>query len=117
MNSDRFVEFLERLLHERERPVFLITDNHSAHVSKKTRDFVESTNGRLKLFTLPPYSPELNPDEQVWNHVKNHNVGKQKLNGMDDLKEKTRKALDALRRTPQTIRNFFKNPQCSYALE
>jgi transposase len=117
MNSDRFIEFLKRLFHERERPVFLIADNHSAHVSKKTRDFVESTNGRLKLFTLPPYSPELNPNEQVWNHVKNHTVGKQKLNGMDDLKEKTRKALEALQRTPRTIRNFFKKPEAAYALE
>jgi len=117
MNSDRFTEFLKKLLHEKQRPVFLITDNHSAHVSKKTRDFVESTNGRLKLFTLPPYSPELNPDEQVWNHVKNHDVGKQKLDGMDDLKEKTRKALEALQRTPGIIRNFFKKPEAAYALE
>lgn len=69
MNSDLFIEFLQRLLHEKEKPIFLITDNHSAHLSKKTREFVESTNGRLKLFTLPPYSPELNPDEQVWNRL------------------------------------------------
>jgi transposase len=117
MNSDRFIEFLKKLLHEKDRPVFLITDNHSAHVSKKTRDFVESTNGRLELFTLPPYSPELNPDEQVWNHVKNHEVEKQKLNGMNDLEEKTRKALEAFQRTPRIIRNFFQKPEACYALE
>jgi transposase len=117
MNSDRFIEFLEELLRENEKPVFLITDNHSAHTSNKTIDFVESTNGRLRLFTLPPYAPELNPDEQVWNHLKNHRIAKQALDGMADLKEKTRKALDALQGTPQTIKIFFKKPEVAYVLE
>ena len=40
------------------------------------RDFVASQKGRLRLFFLPPYSPELNPDEQVWNYVKHHGIGK-----------------------------------------
>jgi|TARA_R110000851_G_scaffold263476_2_gene416020 transposase len=37
---------------------------------------VESLNGKLKLFFLPPYSPELNPDESVWGYIKYHHVGK-----------------------------------------
>lgn len=32
--------------------------------------FVEATEGRLKLLFLPPYSPEINPDELVWNNLK-----------------------------------------------
>jgi transposase len=38
--------------------------------------FVTSTNGRLKLFLLPAYSPELNPDEWVWKNVKHDRAGK-----------------------------------------
>ncbi|MEA3258455.1 MAG: transposase [Pseudomonadota bacterium] len=37
---------------------------------------MESLNGKLKLFFLPPYSPELNPDEFVWGYIKYHHVGK-----------------------------------------
>jgi transposase len=48
-------------------------------MAKKVRDFVESTGGRLRLFFLPPYSPELNPDERVWNDLKNNVVGRQSL--------------------------------------
>jgi transposase len=67
-----FIEFLKRLLHGAERPVFLLVDGHTVHHSKRVREFVEATEGRLKLFFLPAYSPELNPDELVWNHVKSH---------------------------------------------
>ena len=52
-----------------DRKIFLIVDRGSAHRARKTRDFVDSLDGALSLFFLPPYSPDLNPDELVWNHV------------------------------------------------
>ncbi|WP_131745823.1 transposase [Frankia sp. Cppng1_Ct_nod] len=42
--------------------IFLIVDGYRAHTAKATKKFVESTDDRIKLFYLPPYSPELNPD-------------------------------------------------------
>lgn len=48
----------------------LILDRHPVHHLKKVRDFAQSTQGRLKPFILPPYSPELNLNEQVWNYIK-----------------------------------------------
>lgn len=72
-----FIEFLRRLIDNHERPVFLIIDNHSTHRARIVKDFVENTSGRLRLFYLWSYSPELNPDERVWRHVKNHRVGRQ----------------------------------------
>jgi transposase len=33
------------------------------HRSKAVKQFAASTNGRLRLFFLPGYAPELNPDE------------------------------------------------------
>jgi transposase len=44
--------------------VFLIADGHPAYRGKKVKAFVESTEGKLRF--LPGYSPELNPDETVW---------------------------------------------------
>ena len=49
----------------------LIVDNHAGS-SREVGEFVQGTNGRLKLFFVPPYSPELKPDEHVWNYVKNY---------------------------------------------
>lgn len=72
-----FIEFLKRLTHKATRPVFLIVDNHSVHRSNEVREYVKSTDGKLRLFYLPPYSPGLNPDEHVWNYLKNHKIGRQ----------------------------------------
>lgn len=58
-----FVEFLKRLMVNADKPVFLIVDGHPAHKAKLVKNYVESLDGKLKLFYLPPYSPHLNPDE------------------------------------------------------
>jgi len=65
ITGDVFVDFLKRLIHNWPRPVFLIIDGHPVHKSVAVSRFVASTEGRLQLFYLPPYSPELNPDDQV----------------------------------------------------
>ena len=60
-----FIGFLKRLVHGARRPLFLIVDGHPAHRAKLVKAYVESLEGRLRLFFLPPYSPKLNPDELV----------------------------------------------------
>ena len=64
-----FVEFLKKLMHDAPGPVFLILDNLSVHKAPPVKEYVASQDGRLKLFFLPGYSPELNPDEWVWKNV------------------------------------------------
>jgi transposase len=61
--AEVFVDFLERLLRDADRPVFLIVDGHSIHKTRIVRELVAVQAGRLKLYFLPPYSPHLNPDE------------------------------------------------------
>ena len=85
MNSDKFIVFLQRLVHRAQRPIFLIVDRHPSHRSKKVCDFVRSTQGRLELFFLPAYAPELNPDQHVWNHLKNHGVGRRSIHSRSHL--------------------------------
>ena len=65
MNAELFIEFLEGLIQDEKRKVFLIVDNLSVHKSKTVRDWVSAHRDRIELFFLPPYSPELNPDEYV----------------------------------------------------
>jgi transposase len=115
VTSSVFIEFLKRLLHGAKRPIFLIVDGHPTHRSKMTKDFVESTEGKLRLFFLPAYSPDLNPDELVWNHVKNHRIGRAMIENKDDLIRAVRSALVSLSRTPEKIRSFFQKPTTAYA--
>ena len=110
-----FAEFLRRLLHNAADPVFLILDGHSIHRSRAVRDFVAGQEDRLRLFFLPPYSPELNPDEQVWNYVKHHGVGKAFLRSASDLCSFVLARLRSLQRLPWTVRMFFLTPDTRYA--
>jgi len=115
VNAGVFIEFLKRLISGGKRKVFLIVDGHPSHRAKKTKRFVESVKDRLALFFLPPYSPELNPDELVWNHVKNHRIGRMLIQGRDDLLSAVRSTLRSLSRTPEKIQGFFRKPSLSYA--
>lgn len=68
MNAGKFIDFLKRLMIGIDQPIFLIVDGHPSHRAKKVFEFIRKTNGMLRLYFLPPYSPELNPDELVWCH-------------------------------------------------
>ena len=115
VNSDVFIEFLKRLLSGAKCPIFLIVDRGPAHRSKKTQAFVETLGGRLKLFFLPPYSPDRNPDELVWKHLKHDTVGRMVVTGKADFKSKVISSMRSLQRNPEKICAFFQKPSLQYA--
>lgn len=117
VNAQRFIEFLCRLMHGVEQPIFLIVDGHPSHRARKTLEFVQSTKGRLRLFFLPPYSPELNADELVWNHLKTHGVGRRLVRARDELKALAISHLRSLQRKPARLRAFFQERHVRYAAE
>ena len=110
-----FREFLKRLMVNAERPIFLVVDGHPVHKAKLVRDYVEQQNGKLRLIHLPPYSPELNPDEQVWGYVKTR-VAKQLPENLVELKQFVIGVLRRLQKLPDIVRSFFKHPDCQYVL-
>lgn len=115
VNAAVFITFLKRLIHNSERPIFLIVDGHPSHRAKTVAKFVESLEGRLRLFFLPPYSPELNPDEYVWNDLKNNTVGRQFVSGLDALKRAVIGFLRFLQKTPERVRSYFRTDFTNYA--
>jgi transposase len=109
-----FREFLKRLMRGASKPIFLVVDGHSIHKARVVREFVERQAGRLKLFFLPPYAPQLNPDEQVWGNVKAR-VSKRLPKTMDELKGMLIGALRRLQKLPEIVKGFFRHPECRYA--
>lgn len=112
--SAQFIEFLKKLLHDDGGRVFLILDNSAVHKSKAVKKFVESTDGTLTLFFLPPYSPHLNPDEWVWNNVKTHRVGRSALLRGSELFDKAHHALSRLKENPLIVKGFFGDKNLAY---
>ncbi len=72
--SGDVIAFLEQILqHHKRRHVVVVMDKASSHTSKMTRAFVDGQR-RLHVFYLPSYSPDWNPDEKVWNHLKHQEL-------------------------------------------
>jgi transposase len=109
-----FRDFLKRLITGIERKVFLIVDGHPTHKAKLVKQFLADNANRIELFFLPPYSPELNPDELVWNNVKSR-VAKMAVMTKKDMKAAADSALRHLQKLPQLVVNFFRTPTCMYA--
>ena len=90
-----------------------MVDGHPIHKAKLVKEFVASTEGRLELCYLPPYSPQLNPDEQVWKNVKER-VAKQFPRDKYDMRKMLREALERLKQLPEIVRGFFRHPECGF---
>jgi len=115
VNADVFIEFLKRLMVGAKTKIFLIVDRGPAHIAKKTKAFVAGLGGTLQLFYLPPYSPDTNPDELVWKHLKADTVGRTSITSFADFKSKVKSSMLSLQRNPQKIRSFFQKPSLKYA--
>ena len=113
-NAATFTDFCKRLLHDAAGPVYLVVDGHPAHRAAVTKEFAASTDGRLRLFFLPGYSPELNPDEWVRKNVKHDRIGKTGVTSKQDLKSKAIGALRRLQKRPGLVRAFFADPHLRY---
>ncbi len=63
--------FLRHLLRQVRGHLIVLLDNGKTHRSDPVGELLAPTS-RLHLVPFPPYAPELNPDEGVWNHLKNN---------------------------------------------
>jgi transposase len=114
MSADLFVAMLKLIMDGRRRPLFLILDSLPAHKAKVVLDYVKETNGKLKLFFLPGYAPELNPDELVWSHMKRTGTAKRPLASSESLQDRVEADLFKIKTNRRLVRSFFKAPDVSY---
>jgi transposase len=115
VNANVFIEFLKRLVKNAEHEIFLIVDRGPAHRAKKVSAFVQTLTGKLRLFFLPPYSPDRNPDELVWKHLKADTVGRMVVTSKDDFAKKVCRAMRELQNDARKVASFFQKPSLRYA--
>jgi transposase len=117
VGAARFIEFIKRLVHGSDRKIFLIVDGHPSHKAHKVSTFIESKpiKKRFRLFFLPPYSPELNPDERVWNDLKNGAIGRQAITNPNQLHRAVVSHLRFIQKSPDRVRSYFEGDTTKYA--
>jgi len=76
-------------------------------------DYVKSTKEKLELFYIPPYAPQLNPDEQVWKNVKGQ-AAKRCPFDVREMRRFLRNVFEDLKQTPEVVMGFFRHPDCGF---
>ena len=110
-----FLKFLQRLLRQIRRKIFLIVDGHPVHRSRVAKSWLAKNEHRLRVFFLPGYSPELNPDELLNQDVKSNAVGRKPPADVFDLMTNVRGFMLSKQRMPEAVRSYFQGCHVSYA--
>ena len=116
LNAALFLVMLKDLMRGRKQPVLLVVDGLPAHKAKSVAKYVQSTKGRLELHFLPPYAPDLNPDEFAWSHLKKNGISKKPLRKNEALRQRVEQDLAAIKQDRGLVRSFFEAPSVSYAI-
>ena len=94
--------------------MFLIVDKHRAHKSKQVQQWLTNNEKAIRVFYLPSYCPELNPDEFLNQDVKSH-LGKKRLKNKAEMIKSLNSHLKMRQKQPEVIQNFIKGCHPKYA--
>jgi transposase len=115
MSPELLIEFMRRLIRDAGRKVMLILDNLNVHKAKKVRSWLEERLGSIEVFFLPPYSPELNPDEYLNGDLKRAVQQDVPPKDAGELRQTARKHLRKIQRAKHRVQRYFVHPNIRYA--
>jgi transposase len=115
VNAPAFIRFLQRLIRDARRKVVLILDRLQAHRARLTRGWLAQHRSEIEVHYLPPYSPELNPDEGVNADLKQAVPRRAPARSQQQLKRATISHMRSLSNRPKRIRAIFRHQQFRYA--
>lgn len=105
--SDEVIEFLGQMLqHHKRRHLVVVMDQAPPHTSRKTMTFIDQQR-RLHVYYLPKYSPDWNPDEKVWNHLKHEELKSHQAKTKEELKSLAQDKLENMSLNPSLLRGIF----------
>ena len=113
--AELFKEFLSRLIKQCKNRVFIIVDRHPVHRSAKVKKWLEENEEHIRMFFLPSYSPELNPDEILNQDVKSNAVGRKRAHNLQEMINHIRSFLWGRQRRPEIVVKYFKEKHVCYA--
>ena len=108
INAQAHIDFLSKIiLQHPNRKVVIIEDNARPHIVKLVKEFVMSNRKRIALYHIPAYSPELNPDEEVWNYLKNVKLKDHQARSKEEFRTLTESKMRNIQSKPNLINSFF----------
>ena len=114
-NSEVFETFLKQIIKYSRQKIFFITDGHPAHKTKKLNEWLEENKQRIEVFFLPPYSPELNPQEYVNQDVKTDVIGKKRPINKAQMKSNVEEFMTKRKKNKMQVQKYFHEKNVQYA--
>jgi transposase len=115
MNGPRLIDFMQRLVREVGKKVFLILDNLRAHHAKPVKAWLAANAERIEVFYLPSYSPELNPDEMANADLKQAVTKRVPARTKQELAKAVTSHLRSVQRQPERVKKYFQHEPVRYA--
>jgi len=115
LSPQRLIVFMQRLIKDARRKVFLILDNLNVHKARAVRDWLVEHADRIQVFYLPPYSPELNPSEYFNGDLKGAIQRGIPPKDVRDLKRTMLSHSRRIQKSPDRVRAYFRNQHIKYA--
>ena len=69
-NAETSAVFLKKLREKHPEPLIAIWNNGPAHHGPEIREYLATPDLKLRLVALPGYSPDFNPDEAIWDWIR-----------------------------------------------
>jgi len=108
VTSKTFIDFLRQIIKNHKwRKIIVIADNSPTHTSKAVKDFIEQNKNKMMIYYLPTYSPDLNPDEDVWKYLKNVKLKAHQAKNKKEFTPLVRSKMKSMQRKPNLIKSFF----------
>jgi transposase len=114
-NSDRLIEFMQALIQDAGKKVFLILDNLRVHHSKPVKAWLAERKEQIEVFYLPSYSPELNPEERLNADLKQAMGKRVPVRTKAKLREAANEHMAMLENSPERVMSYFQDPRVKYA--
>lgn len=114
-DAEKLIEFLQALIKDADKKVFLILDNLRVHHSKLVKAWVAERNAQIELFYLPSYSPQLNPEERLNADLKQEMGKRVPVRTKGKLREAANEHMTMLEKTPERVMSYFQDRRVRYA--
>ncbi len=110
IDQQKLIEFLERLIKEINHKVCIILDNLKIHHGTLVADWVELHKDQIRLFFLPSFSPEYNPDEYLNNDMKQTIGSQRQARAEADLQANADAFMASLAGDANHVKTYFEHP-------
>ncbi len=103
-----FLETLAKRFFKNERKVQYIQDNASYHKNKEIWAWFKKNRKFIEVNNLPPYCPELNATERLWQHTRRSGTHNRYFETHKDMQETIHSVFRRMQKRPSEIQGYLK---------